>query len=435
MVNSGLYSGLSSAEGGERITAALEEAGLGRRVVQYRMRDWLISRQRYWGTPIPILYCESCGEAPVPEEQLPVLLPVMADFQPDGAGRSPLARLPEFVNTTCPQCGGPARRETDTMGGFADSSWYFLRFTSPHYEQGPFEAEAMRNWMPVDLYVGGAEHAVLHLLYARFWTKVIADAGLVPFREPFARLMNQGQLLGLDGQRMSKSRGNTITPDSMVESYGADSLRLYLLFVAPFDQDIQWTEQGIQGARRFLTRVWNLYRQTYPGSASSRGEDAELERLLHRTIRAVSERIETFRFNTMVSALMEFANALFERQRRGAWRTWSFHRSLETFMVLMALAAPHIAEELWRLTGHTGSVHTQPWPGWDEALAQEQTVQVAVQVDGRVREVIEVERDSGEAEVREKALAQPKVQQHLAGRAVRHVYYVPGRILNIVLER
>jgi leucyl-tRNA synthetase len=247
--------------------------------------------------------------------------------------------------------------------------------------------------------------------------------------------MNQGQLLGPDGQRMSKSRGNVITPDSMVETYGADSLRLYLLFVAPFDQDIQWTEQGIQGARRFLTRVWNLYREAYPGSGSDQEEDAELERLLHRTIRAVSERIETFRFNTMVSALMEFANALLERQRRGAWRTRSFHRSLETFMVLMAPAAPHIAEELWRLTGHTGSVHEQNWPGWDEALAREETVQVAVQVDGRVREVIEVERSAGEAEIRELALAQPKVHQHLAGRAVRQVYYVPGRILNFVLER
>ena len=270
MVNSGPYNGLPGEDGARQITGALELRGLGRTAVTYHMRDWLISRQRYWGTPIPIVHCPACGEVPVPEDQLPVLLPQMEDFQPDGSGRSPLARLPEFVNTTCPQCGGPARRETDTLGGFACSSWYFLRFTSPHYDDGPFDPAAMRYWMPVDLYVGGAEHAVLHLLYARFWTKVMADAGLVPFREPFPKLMSQGQLIGLDGQRMSKSRGNVITPDSMVEAYGADALRIYEMFMAPFEQDIAWSVEGINGARRFVNRIWALVHETYHGSGPSR---------------------------------------------------------------------------------------------------------------------------------------------------------------------
>ncbi len=433
LVNSGPYNGLDSRAAIRRITADLEENGLGRSTVQYRMHDWLISRQRYWGTPIPIVYCAACGEMSVPEEQLPVLLPPMQDFQPDGSGRSPLARLPEFVQTTCPKCGGPAERETDTMGGFACSSWYFLRFTSPHYDRGPFDPEAVRYWIPVDLYVGGAEHAVLHLLYARFWTKVMADAGLVPFREPFTRLMNQGQLLGPDGYRMSKSRGNVITPDAVVETYGADALRVYGMFMAPFDQDIAWNTEGIQGVYRFLNRLWNLYAETYAESAAATGIDAGLERARHQAIRRVSERIEGFRFNTMVSALMEFANLLGERHRQGAWRTATFHQALETLLVLIAPAAPHLAEELWRLTGHSGSVHEQPWPGWDAELAREETVQVAVQVNGKLRAVLEAAADAPQAEVEARAHAHPKIQAALQGRAIARTIYVPGKILNIVL--
>jgi leucyl-tRNA synthetase len=294
LVNSGPFDGLPSDVAIHRISDTIEQRQLGFQTVQYRMRDWLISRQRYWGTPIPIVYCQECGETPLPEEALPVLLPPMADFQPDGSGRSPLARLPEFVHTSCPICGGPAERETDTMGGFACSAWYYLRFTSPHFDQGPFEPAAMRYWMPVDLYVGGAEHAVLHLLYARFWTHVLADAGLVPFREPFQKLLNQGQLMGPDGQRMSKSRGNVITPDSMVETYGADALRAHELFMAPFDQDVAWSVDGISGARRFLNRTWNLFSETYFEGEASSGMDADLERKLHQTIRRVSQRIEAF---------------------------------------------------------------------------------------------------------------------------------------------
>ena len=432
MVNSGPYDGLPNRQAIPRIAAGLAQRGQGGPKVQYRMRDWLISRQRYWGTPIPMVHCPACGEQPVPEAELPVLLPPMDNFQPDGSGRSPLARLPEFVNTKCPHCGGPAQRETDTMGGFACSSWYFLRFASPHYHQGPFDPAALRYWLPVDLYVGGAEHAVLHLLYARFWVKVMADEGLVPFREPFQKLMNQGQLMGTDGLRMSKSRGNVITPDAMVESYGADALRIYVMFMAPFEQDIAWSMAGISGARRFLNRTWSLVSQTWVESAAASGRDPVLERLLHQTIQHVTERIETFRFNTMVSALMEFVNALAECQRAGTWRSATYHQALEMLLVLMAPAAPHFAEELWSLTGHSGSVHQQPWPSWQAELARQEMVEVAVQVDGRVRGVVTVPAAASQAEVEAQAKASAKVQPHLAGRALVKVFYVPGRILNMV---
>jgi leucyl-tRNA synthetase len=432
MVNSGVYSGLSNQEGLSRIAADLHARQQGGWQVNYRMRDWLISRQRYWGTPIPMIHCPACGEVPVPEDQLPVLLPPMEDFRPDGSGRSPLARLPEFVNTTCPQCNGPAQRETDTMGGFACSSWYFLRFASPHYHQGPFEPQAMHYWLPVDLYVGGAEHAVLHLLYARFWTKVMSDAGLLPFREPFACLRNQGQLLGPDGVRMSKSRGNVITPDSMVATFGADALRIYEMFMAPFDQDIAWSAKGINGARRFVNRVWDLYAETYFASAQAQGDDPGLARLMHQAIRHVGQRIDSFRLNTMISALMEFVNALAERQRAQSWRTAVFHQALETLLVLLAPAAPHITEELWQLTGHTGSVHQQPWPAWDAGLAREDFIQLPVQVDGKLRQVIQVDLEADQTEVERLALEQPKIQTHLAGRRVEKIIYVPGKALSIV---
>jgi leucyl-tRNA synthetase len=318
------------------------------------------------------------------------------------------------------------------MGGFACSSWYFLRFTSPHYDLGPFEPEAMRYWMPVDLYVGGAEHAVLHLLYARFWTKALADEGLVPFREPFTQLRNQGQLLASDGTRMAKSRGNVITPDSIVLSHGADALRIYEMFMAPFDQDIAWSTDGLSGARRFLNRIWSLYRDSFAGSRDATGDDPELTRLLHQTIRAVEQRIEGFRLNTMVSTLMEFTNFLHERHRVGAWHSAAYHQAMETLLVLLAPAAPHIAEELWQLTGHTGSVHQQAWPAWDVELARDEMVQIPIQVNGKLREVIEVPSDATGEEVKQAALDQPRVQQHLEGRQAVRAIYVPGKVLNLL---
>jgi len=434
MVNSGPYDGLSNQAGIERVSADLHERGLGGPKVNYRMRDWLISRQRYWGTPIPIVYCTVCGEQPVPEEQLPVLLPPMENFSTDGSVRSPLARLPGFLHTTCPHCGGPAERETDTMGGFACSSWYFLRFASPHYDRGPFDPASMRYWMPVDLYVGGAEHAVLHLLYARFWTKVIADAGLVPFREPFSKLANQGQLLGADGYRMSKSRGNVNTPDSIVDAYSADALRVYEMFMAPFDQDIAWSTEGLNGAWRFLNRVWNLYGETYYQGADSIGEDPQLQRMLHKTIRKVGERIEAFRLNTMVSALMELVNFLGDRQRTNAWQTATFHQALDILLLLLAPSAPHMADELWHITGHAGSVHQQTWPVWDEALARDEIIQVPVQVNGKLRGVVEVSSEAGPEEVQQAALSQARIQQHVAGQKIDKLIFVSGKVLNIVTK-
>ena len=460
MVNSGEFDGLANEDGARQITEFIEAKGQGKRTVQYRMHDWLISRQRYWGAPIPIVHCQACGEVPVPEDQLPVLLPEMQDFLPDGSGRSPLARVPEFLNTTCPECGGEAQRETDTMGGFACSSWYYYRFTSPHYYEGPFDPQAMRYWMVtasssasvlsggptqqngVDLYVGGAEHAVMHLLYARFWTKVMADAGLIPFREPFAVLKNQGQLMGPDGKRMSKSRGNVITPDSIAETYGADALRIYEMFMAPFEQDVSWSTEGINGARRFVNRIWTLYSETcdrnipkHSVEYTTQHVDAQLEHLLHRTIRIVSERIEGFRFNTMVSSLMEFVNYMADRQRDGKWHTITYQQSLEALMRLLAPAIPHMAEELWQLTGHSGSVHQQPWPIYDPELAKVDTAQIPVTVNGKVREVIDLPMDASEEEAREQALAQPRVQQFLGGQEVQKVVYIAGKIINIVTRK
>jgi leucyl-tRNA synthetase len=435
MINSGGYDGIPNRLAGERIAALLAVRGLGGPKISYRMRDWLISRQRYWGTPIPMVHCPVCGIQPVPEDQLPVLLPPMQNFTPDGSGRSPLGRLPEFVDTTCPRCGGSAERETDTMGGFACSSWYFLRFASPHFEQGPFDPQAVRYWLPVDLYVGGAEHAVLHLLYARFWIRVMADAGLVTFREPFSKLLNQGQMHGSDGYRMSKSRGNVVTPDSIVEMNGADALRIYVMFMAPFDQDAVWNTDGLLGAWRFINRVWTLFLETFEESVVYSGQDETLLTELHKTIRAVEERIIEFRFNTMISTLMEFVNILADRWRSGAWKTSAYHEALETLLLLLAPAAPYMSDELWRITGHAGSIHQQSWPVWEAALTVETMVQVPVQVDGKLREVIEIPADASQEQAREVALQKERIRQQLNGREVTQVVYKPGKIISIVTRQ
>ena len=430
MVNSGQFDGLLNQEAIERIGDYLEESGLGYRSINYRMRDWLISRQRYWGTPIPIIYCQTCGLVPVPESDLPVLLPDVDDFAPDGSGNSPLGRIPDFVKAPCPHCGAPAQRETDTMGGFACSSWYFLRFTSPNFHEGPFDPKAMEYWMPVDLYVGGAEHAVLHLLYARFWTKVLADEGLILFREPFSRLINQGQLHGPDGQRMSKSRGNVVIPDKIIEDYGADALRLYGLFMAPFEQNVNWNTDGISGSHRFLNRVWRLV-NTY-WFPMCEGVDFRLEKELHCTIKIVSERIQTFRFNTMVSALMEFVNLLYERVDIEHWKTRTFQASLETLMLLLAPAVPYIAEELWITTGHEFSVHQQEWPEYNDELVRNEVVEIPVQVNGKTRGKILADSKTSQVEALNFALETPSILRFLEEKEVTRVVYVPGKILNVV---
>jgi leucyl-tRNA synthetase len=433
LVDSQEFTGLNSQMGAEKIVDQLERKGIGKRMIQYRMRDWLISRQRYWGTPIPIIYCDSCGEVPVPEDQLPVLLPDMMDFQPDGSGRSPLARVQNFVNTICPQCGGTAQRETDTMGGFACSSWYFLRFANPHYHEGPFDPEAVKYWLPVDLYIGGAEHAVLHLLYSRFWIKVMFDAGLVAFDEPFSSLINQGQLMGEDGIKMSKSRPNVVTPDQIVKEFGADALRLHVMFIAPFDQDANWTLEGIHGSHRFLHRLWSIFKNTYFHQKQAVRLDPELERMLHRMIQGITERLDQFRLNTAIAMFMEFLNTLYERYTEGKWRTKTFYDSLDILLKLLAPFVPHIAEELWMLTGHQGSVHECAWPEWDPELVANAQVNVAVQVNGKLRDVLGVEPNLLQDELVTLAKASDKVAAALEGKHIQNIIYVPGKIINFVV--
>jgi leucyl-tRNA synthetase len=434
MVNSGPFNGQSSAEAWQGIAEMMELEDYGQRSVQYRMHDWLISRQRYWGAPIPMLYCELCGTVPVPETELPVLLPHMPDYVPRGDGSSPLANLPGFVHATCPECGGPARRETDTMGGFACSSWYFLRFPDREYASGPFNPEALRRWLPVDLYVGGAEHAVMHLLYARFWTKVLADAGLLDFREPFIRLRSQGVLHAADGKRMSKSRGNVVTPDEVVERYGADILRIYLLFMAPFERNVNWDEEGISGAERFLHRVWRLCMEETGTEGETDDGPAEmaLRRATHRTIQRVTADIESFKFNTAIAALMEFSNTAWaHRDVHGA--TPAYREAIGAMLRMVAPFAPHIAEELWMHLGEAYSVHQQPWPGYDKALTVEETITLVIQVNGKVRDRINVPASIGDDKARDVALASDRVQRYLQGTRPKKTIVIPRRLVNLVV--
>jgi leucyl-tRNA synthetase len=436
MIHSGPFDGQPSSAAWQGIADSLTERARGQRTAQYRMRDWLISRQRYWGAPIPMVHCEQCGRVPVPEADLPVLLPHMPDYVPRGDGRSPLANLPEFVRTTCPSCGSPARRETDTMGGFACSSWYFLRFADPHYAQGPFNPEAVRRWLPVDLYVGGAEHAVMHLLYARFWTKVLADAGLIDFREPFPRLRSQGVLHARDGKRMSKSRGNVVTPDEVIERYGADILRIHLLFMAPFDRNVNWDEEGIAGAERFLQRLWRLCQEKVEDGNGPmqtwRGEDEALQRAMHKTIQRVTEDMEAFKFNTAVAALMEFTNLL-DSHREQPGPTPTVGRACDVLIRLLAPFAPHIAEELWARRGSQFSVHQQDWPTYDPAMATDQIVTMVIQVNGKVRDRIVVPANTQDEEAQQQALRSQRIEPYLAGKPPKKVIVVPGRLVNIVV--
>ncbi len=427
-VNSGFLTGMPTVAAIEAVCRFVEERGLGRRAVSYRMRDWLISRQRYWGAPIPVVYCKSgCGIVPVPDEQLPVLLPDLKHYQPSGTGRSPLANVPEFLHTRCPKCGGEAERETDTLDGFACSSWYYLRFASPRYEAGPFDPEKANYWLPVDLYIGGAEHAVMHLLYARMWTKVMYDAGLIRFEEPFPVLRNQGMIWAADGQKMSKSKGNVVTPDAMVEKYGADPLRLWELFMGPFEEPTNWNEKGVVGTARYLARVWTLLRR-YIGAGCPQGEPSpQTLRRVHRTIATVSEHIERLRFNTALSALMDELNYLSGLAPEEMGRV-----AVESYVLMLAPMAPHIAEELWRALGHGDSVHLQSWPKYDPELAREETVTVVVQVNGKVRERFTIDAGTPEAEVRSRALQSEAVARHLAGKAPKKIIYVPDKLVSIV---
>jgi len=428
-INSGFLDGMPTAEAIRAVCRYAEEHEIGRPTVSYRMRDWLISRQRYWGCPIPIVYCKgACGIVPVPEEQLPVRLPPMKNYQPSGTGRSPLANVPEFVNTTCPKCGGPAERETDTLDGFACSSWYFLRFASPHDDKAPFDRKAVDRWLPVDLYVGGAEHAVMHLLYARMWTKVMYDAGLIGFSEPFPVLRNQGMVWAADGQKMSKSKGNVVTPDAMIEKYGADALRLWELFMSPFDEATNWNEDGVAGTQKYITRVWSMVRRYVQAGCPEGTASEETLRRTHKTIRTVTEHIERMRFNTALAAMMDHLNHLARLKPEEMNRF-----VVESYVVMLAAMAPHVCEEFWRALGHSDSVHLQSWPRFEEAMTREETVTVVVQVNGKVRDRLQVSAGTPESEVRELALASEAVKRHLGGKPPKKFIFVADKMLSIVV--
>jgi leucyl-tRNA synthetase len=391
--------------------------------VQYRLRDWLISRQRYWGPPIPIVYCPTCGIVPVPEDQLPVLLPDVEDWMPRGTGASPLAEVAAFVETQCPTCGGPARRETDVSDNFLDSAWYFLRYASSHFDDRPFDPDLTAKWLPVDMYVGGAEHSVLHLLYSRFITMALHDLGHLPFEEPFVRFRAHG-LLSSQGTKMAKSRGNVVNPDEYFDRLGADTLRMYLMFLGPFERGGEFSDRGIGGLRRFLGRLWELVLR-HQGQLTDTPAPLEARRALHTTIQTVSQDLAGLRYNTAIAALMTYLNGLHERQTLHA-------EEVASLLLMLAPFAPHLTEELWLRIGRPYSIHQQRFPVADPALLRVETQLVAVQVNGRTRGMVALPSDAGQAEALDAARAVEAARQALDSGALGRVIYVPGRIVNLV---
>ena len=440
MVHSDAYNGLSSGEAREKIIAALHAKGASRERVNYKIRDWLISRQRYWGAPIPIVHCPDDGAVAVPADQLPVELPPMKDYAPSGDGHSPLARVPEWVNTTCPRCGGPAKRETDTMDGFACSSWYFLRFADPHNDKKAFDADKIKYWLPVDTYIGGAEHAVMHLLYARFWTKVMHDAGLIDFDEPFTALRNHGMIWAPDGRKMSKSFGNTIAPDDLIaDGYGADAIRVMELFIAPWNQGANWSTEGLGGCYRFLQRAWTVSQEYLHGKPDDGNHELEARLTIatHKATKKVTQDLHSLGFNTAIAALMEFVNELYKvktdlppHSDNPAWK-----EAITSLAQLLAPFAPHIAEELWSELGHQDSVHVDHWPAWDESLLVADVITIVVQVNGKVRARLDVPADSSEEDVTRAALENEHVIAHVGVKKPRKIIYVPRRLMNIVIAQ
>jgi leucyl-tRNA synthetase len=432
MVASGQFDGIPSEEGKSAIAAYAKQHGFGGRSVTYRLRDWLISRQRYWGTPIPIIYCPRCGTVPVPESDLPVLLPEDAEFLP--TGESPLKYHEGFRRATCPSCGGEAERETDTMDTFVDSSWYQYRYLSPHDDAAPVDADAVKRWAPVELYTGGIEHATMHLLYTRFFTKAMRDIGLVDFDEPMIRLFNQGIILGPDSQKMSKSRGNVVNPDDYVQSVGADAVRVYLMFIGPWEQGGPWSLEGIEGASRWLGRVWTLITDPAPDSTDADPNVARaMRRSLQRTIRRVTDDLDGFRFNTMIAALMELTTTLARAKAGGLLAPEVLHEGQKGLVLMMAPITPHLAEELWSRLGYHESVHLQPWPEYDADVAREEEVTLVVQVDGKLRDRLTVQPGLPEHDAVRLALESPRVTAALDGKSVQRVIYRADRLLNLVL--
>lgn len=436
MVNSGPFDGTPAGDGTEAIRKVIDwlvERDLGAARVTYRLRDWLISRQRYWGTPIPMLYCDSCGLVPEKEENLPVLLPEDVEFMP--TGESPLKHHPSFRSATCPHCGGSARRETDTMDTFMDSSWYWFRYLSPKLQDAPIDRELAKLWTPVNTYTGGSEHAILHLLYSRFFTKVIRDLGFIDHGEPFTRLRNQGMILGEDNEKMSKSRGNVVDPDDLVATYGADTVRAYLMFLGPWDQGAPWNSRGIEGISRFLNRVWNLLHVPAEDSQADLDEARrEVRRAVHHAISEVTQDLEAFSFNTAIAELMTLQSTLSRLKSVQLSEQPEWQEGIRALLVMLAPIVPHISEELWHRLGSTESIHLQPWPVHDPAALVRDTVTIAVQVSGKVRGQIEVSVDSGKDELLAAARAEPNVARHLAGTETIREIVVPGRLVNFVVR-
>lgn len=432
MVNSGPLSGTPAEETFDRTVAYLEEKGIGERSVNYRLRDWLISRQRYWGSPIPIIHCPKCGPVAVPDEELPVKLPEDVEWLP--TGESPLKLHPTWRFTECPECGGEAERETDTMDTFMCSSWYHLRYLSPDYKKFPFDPKEYDYWMPVDTYTGGIEHATMHLIYTRFFHKACRDLGITKGKEPMKQLRNQGMVLGEDNEKMSKSRGNVISPDDLVEAYGADTVRAYLMFFARWELGAPWNSSGIEGSVRWLRKVWHTFLE--PAETDQPANDdllRDLRRKVHQTLEAVTHDFENFSFNTIVSGLMELLNEMISAKMAGAFNTKAWKEAEAIYLRMMAPVCPHVAEELWERTGHEYSIHNQPWPEVDSAATKEEEITLIVQVNGKLRDRLTVPADISEERAKQIALKSNNVAPYLEGREPKKVIYVPGRLVNIVI--
>jgi leucyl-tRNA synthetase len=436
LVNSGPFDGMENLKAQENIAHYMEQHNIGKRVVNFRLRDWLISRQRFWGAPIPIVYCEKCGIVPVPESDLPVFLPENVEFNPKGV--SPLLDCKEFLNTTCPECGGPAKRETDTMDTFVCSSWYFLRYTSPHSKNKVFEKDDVDYWMPVDQYIGGVEHAILHLMYSRFLMKVLYDIGLVNADEPFTNLLTQGMVLK-DGFKMSKSKGNVVSPEDIIEKYGADTARLFILFASPPDRDLEWSDAGVEGCFRFLNRIWRLAEEYINAKGTYRNtdltqQDMDMRRVVHYTIKKVTDDInQRFNFNTAVSAIMELVNAT-NHYKDSDPNLVIMKQSMETIVVLLCPFAPHITDELWQMLGHEESVHTLPWPSYEEEYIKQKEIEIVVQINGKVRDKMMVFADTDRNEMEQKAIGLDRIKNIIGDKKVIKIITVPQKIVNIVVR-
>ena len=430
LTNSGDFDNINNEEAKIKIAEHLEKNALGSRTITYRLRDWLISRQRYWGTPIPIIYCVDCGTLPVPEKDLPVILPPDAEFKP--TGESPLKYHPEFINCKCPKCGKDAERETDTMDTFVDSSWYFLRYPNPNYNDAPFDLDKLKLWNPVDQYTGGAEHAVLHLMYSRFFVKALRDIGLFKFDEPFLRLYNQGMIIA-NHQKMSKSKGNVIAPDDYVLEFGADVVRIYLMFLGPWDQGGDWIDSGINGMARWINRVWNIS-TTNPKKFTSTKENQDLTRTTHKLIKNVTEDIDRFKFNTALAFMMEFTNYLnqISENNDATLEQWNF--AIKSLLLLLAPIAPHITEELWELLGNQYSIHNQSIPTFNSKLIEDETTTLVIQVNGKVRDTVEVGINTEKEKAEEIALSSDKIQPYLVNQTINRIIYVPDKLVNIVVK-